>query len=98
MHTRYRAQNITTLAQRFSTSGPAANMNRLKQLQIGQLSCQEPVLLYWPKSVPQSSSITLKLRFTVGMGNKALSKVSQRCATWAKNKSFLKEQRSLIKL
>lgn len=73
-------------------------MSRWNQLQVGRFPPNEPVLFYWPKSVPRSSSLTLKLRFTVGVGNKAFFKVSRSCAAWVKTKSFLKEHRSLITL
>src|SRR5258708_1771796 len=68
----------------------AANIRRLKQFQPGRISLNKPVLLYWPKSVPQTSSLSLKLRITVDVGNRALSKAL--AVAWPGRKQKLMER------
>ena len=91
-------QSITTLAGRSPPPGSAANTSRWNHLQMGRFPRNQPVLFYWPKSVPRSSSVTLKLRFIVGVGNNAFFKVTHSCAAWVTTKTCCKEHRSLITL
>lgn len=82
----YSTQSITTQWECVLAPRPFANSRWLNQLPTDRISLNNPVLLYWPKSVPQSSSLSLKLRITVGVGNKALFKVTRSCLTWARAK------------
>ena len=82
IHLRSSAQIITMTWESILSLAQAANLSWLNQFQTGRMVRDKPVLLYWPKSVPQSSSHSLKLRITLGVGNTGLFKVTLMVWPW----------------